>query len=363
MRHIRHFYLQPKAEVVYWADYGMRAKAHKNGVFAGHSPRNEGTKAEEKPSMTSPERKFGKYAIRNLTLILILCYIIGYTISFAAPGLLPWLTLNPALILRGQVWRLITWLLIPPEASMSFFTVIMLFFYYSIGMSLERAWGAWQYNVYIFSGILFTIIGAFLTYLWVRVDAGADAALPVMTAASLFFSTYYINLSLFLAYAATFPEAEVLLMFFIPVKVKYLGILYAAIVAYEFATGFPYLRLIILASLLNFLIFFFRSRNWRRISPSEIHRRQTFQRGVARGEAMRRKGAQAGAGSLNSLRGQTMHRCAVCGRTEKDDPNLEFRYCSKCAGGREYCQEHLFTHVHVTAEQPASVQPPEDRTE
>ena len=42
------------------------------------------------------------------------------------------------------------------------------------------------------------------------------------------------------------------------------------------------------------------------------------------------------------------HKCAVCGRTELDAPDLEFRYCSKCAGDHEYCSEHLYTHTHVT---------------
>ena len=41
------------------------------------------------------------------------------------------------------------------------------------------------------------------------------------------------------------------------------------------------------------------------------------------------------------------HKCAVCGRTELDDPNLTFRYCSKCSGNKEYCQDHLFTHKHM----------------
>ncbi|MEI3340480.1 MAG: hypothetical protein V8R80_11525 [Eubacterium sp.] len=90
-------------------------------------------------------------------------------------------------------------------------------------------------------------------------------------------------------------------------------------------------RVAILASVLNFLIFFFATRNYQRISPKEIHRKKNFQR------------------QMKSARGNgvTKHKCAICGRTELDDPNLEFRFCSKCNGNYEYCQEHLFTHQHV----------------
>ena len=109
------------------------------------------------------ERKFGAYAIRNLTLYIIVTYIIGYVLEFAGGNLTAYLYLDPYYILHGQIWRLVSWLLVPPS-SLNIFTIIMLFFYYSIGNSLEQTWGTFRYNVYIFGGILWTIIGAFVLY-------------------------------------------------------------------------------------------------------------------------------------------------------------------------------------------------------
>ena len=178
--------------------------------------------------MSKFEKKFGKYAIHNLTMVLIMCYVAGYVIELmgkaAGNNLLGFLTLDPYRILHGQVWRLVTWVIVPPE-SLDIFTIIMLFFYYSLGTALERTWGTYRYNVYIFSGMLFTIIGSFLcmgvAYL-ITGGMSTEAASLVFYSGSYAFSTYYINLSIFLAFAATYPDMQVLLMFVIPVKVNWM---------------------------------------------------------------------------------------------------------------------------------------------
>lgn len=286
------------------------------------------------------EKKFGKYAISNLTMILIICYVAGYFLQYLLPQVWMLLTLNPYAILHGQVWRLVTWLIAPP-GSLNLFTIIMLMFYYNIGNSLERAWGTWNYNVYVFTGVLLTAAASFLfmgVYAFQLYGAYGDADPAALAAqmsgmmqmASVSYSTYYISMSLFLAFAATFPEAEVLLMFVIPIKVKWLGIIYAAVLGMEFlmshnsASGFA-----IGASLLNFVIFFLRTRNVFRMSPKQIKRRTEFKRQVRHSNRV------------------TKHKCAICGRTDEEDPSLEFRFCSKCNGNYEYCQYHLFTHEHV----------------
>ena len=168
--------------------------------------------------MSNFEKKFGKYAIRNISLVLILFYACGYLISWINPVMLNYLTLNPyAILFKGQVWRLVTWLIVPPE-SFDFFTLIMLYFYYSIGTSLERAWGTYRYNVYLLLGMVFTAVGAFammgFVYLFqgeVLVAVGAE---NYFTLISGMFSTYYVNMSIFLAFAATFPDMQVLLLIF-----------------------------------------------------------------------------------------------------------------------------------------------------
>lgn len=283
--------------------------------------------------MSPFERKFGKYAIKNLSFVLVICYAVGYLIQMMAPSVLFYLTLNPYAILHGQVWRLFTWILIPPSNQNIFFTLIMLYFYCSIGTSLERTWGTYKYNVYIFEGMLFTILGSFLLmgyhYLFHADSIAAVGAEYFFTITSIYFSTYYINMSIFLGFAATFPDAQVLLMFIIPVKVKWLGVVYAVMLVFEFIQMGVDGRFAIAASLLNFIIFFLTSRNMMHLNPKQIHRRQEFKREVKRSS------------------GITKHKCAICGRTEVDSPNMQFRFCSKCDGNYEYCEEHLYTHTHV----------------
>ncbi|MCD8012631.1 MAG: hypothetical protein LUG99_05575 [Lachnospiraceae bacterium] len=264
------------------------------------------------------EQKYGRYAIRNLPAIIIALYVAGYLIEYLCPSLVVYLYLSPTMILRGQVWRLITWIIIPPY-SLDVFTIITLYFYFSIGRTLEQTWGAFQFNVYIFSGILFTVIGAFLLYFIGGIDG------------YYYFSTYYVCMSIFLAFAVTYPDMQVLLMFIIPIKMKWLGIVYGALILLSAITGSWATRIVIFASMLNFIIYFLMTRNMKRFTPHEVHRRNDFKRKV--------KKVQPG-------RGDTRHKCAVCGRTEKDGDHLEFRYCSKCEGNYEYCQDHLFTHQH-----------------
>ena len=124
------------------------------------------------------ERRFGRYAIRNLTMYLLAGYAIGYLLSFTMTQLLTYFTLEPALILKGQVWRLLSWVIIPPNDNI-IFVIFMMLLYYSLGNTLESYWGAFRYNVYIFSGILFTVILCILYYIAVKkmIKQGDRAAL------------------------------------------------------------------------------------------------------------------------------------------------------------------------------------------
>ena len=197
------------------------------------------------------ERKFGRFAIHNLTKYIIGCYIIGYILLYLQPltgvNLMGFLYLSPYHILHFQIWRLVSWILIPPSSSNILFVVIMLLFYYSLGSSLERTWGAFRYNVYILSGMLFTVIGAFILYLILG---------PASIMYAPAFSTYYINLSIFLAFALSYPDMQVLFMMIIPIKIKWLAWLDAAYILYDLVRGNWATRTVIIASLLNFIIFF-----------------------------------------------------------------------------------------------------------
>lgn len=273
------------------------------------------------------ERKFGRYAISNLTLYIIGTYILGFLIRIIAPNVLSYLLLDPYAILHGQVWRLVSWLLIPPQ-ELGLFTIIMLWCYYSLGSTLERTWGTFRYNVYIFGGIIATILGAFVLYIFSVIMKGGEMGAIYSMVHSGAFSTYYISMSIFLGFALTYPDAQVYLWFIIPVKMKWVAIIDVIYLVWHMITYGWGIKVVIISSLLNVLIFFLCTRNYRAISPKEIHRKQVYKK------------------QMRQPVGITKHKCAVCGRTEKDGEQLEFRFCSKCNGNYEYCQEHLFTHQH-----------------
>ncbi len=269
------------------------------------------------------ERKFGKYAIQNLTFWLIGAWVLGFIIQITMPDVLQLLLLEPRMILQGQVWRIVSWLLIPPPVNI-LFLIFFLSCYYFIGISIEQAIGTFRYNVYLIGGILCSILGAFFLY-------GFYYLAKVRSVAGIgyYFSTQYITMSLFLAFAVIFPNIEFRLYFLIPIKAKWMGIVDVIWMVFMFIASNAAGRTAILASLMNFLIFFFTTRNYHRVSPKEIHRKQVYRQ------------------QMRQAQNITRHKCAICGRTERDGADLEFRFCSKCDGNYEYCQEHLFTHQHV----------------
>lgn len=301
---------------------------------------------------TKLEQKYGKYAIPNLTFYLIICYAIGYLLQLsslynpAMSNLMNYMTLDIYAILHGQIWRLFTWLLIPP-GGFDLFTLVMLYCYFSIGTLLERTWGTFRYNVFMFMGFIFTIIGAVILYLFIWIFGqsigagileGAELLKTVSAGYSPMFSTYYISMSIFLAFAMTFPDSQMLFMFVIPIKAKVLGIFYVAIMAYTIFSAFAanvfygiVTATVILFSLFNVLVFFIVTRKSFR-TPTQIKRQREFQK-----RAMRPKNI-------------TRHKCAICGRTEESDPDETFRFCSKCDGNYEYCSKHIYTHTHVKNE-------------
>lgn len=280
------------------------------------------------------ERKLGKYAVPNLTLYIIGLYVVGYVLQLApsSVNLTSFLTLNPALILHGQIWRIISWILIPPS-SFSILIIITLVFYYFIGTTMERTLGTFRYNLFIFAGMIFMIIGAFLAYVVYHIVDPVNSA-AYMYYLSPTFSTYYLQQMVFLAFAITYPDMQVLLMFIIPIKVKWMGIVYGVMLVYECIAGLVGSNYCVFfavgSQLLNLFLFYLSTGKAKRFNPGEVKRRTNFQKNVRM-----------------TPPGVTRHKCAVCGRTEKDSPNLEFRFCSKCNGNYEYCQDHLFTHQHV----------------
>lgn len=310
--------------------------------------------------MKKMERRFGKYAIPNLMRYIIVLYIVGAVVMMTAPSLYTrYLALDFGEVLKGQIWRLFTFLLIPSDGSIVgsgggimnmmgdlFFMLLFFYMYGMMGAALERRWGTFAFNLFFFLGILFHILAAAITW-FVFGD-------------SFTLGTYYLNLSLFFAFVTEFSETQFLLFFIIPIKAKWLGIIDAALFAVTIIGGFaglvnpmiwvrlwnlgiaafPQNSVAALVSVLNYVLFFYIYRQSFRLSPAQRQRQKQF-----KAQVMQAKKQQA------ARDGGPRHRCAVCGRTELDAPDMEFRFCSKCDGEYEYCQEHLYTHQHVTKNQ------------
>lgn len=262
--------------------------------------------------------KHPRFGINNLMLILVIGNCIVYLMDMVSgSSLSPMLYFSRYYILHGQIWRIITFLFVSSVGSNMLMFALSMYFYWFIGSNLEREWGAGKFTIYYGTGVLMAIIVGFIT---------GHA------------STTYLNLSLFLAFATLYPNLRFLLMFIIPVKAKWLAWIDAALIGlslvfalirFQFGTA-----LLIVVSLLNYLIFFWNELMYfiRRQKRSAGRTTVNFQRAA---QAKRDKNGY-------------IHKCAVCGRTDTDYPNLEFRYCSKCVGYYCYCMDHINNHVHIT---------------
>lgn len=228
-------------------------------------------------------------------------------------------------ILQGQVWRLVTFILVPDDSS--FWLLLMLYFYYFIGSTLEREWGAGRFTIYYLMGMLLTALYGFVTY--------------AVTGQSYAMTASYINLSMFFAFATLFPDNVVLLFFVIPLKMKWLAIIDALYFAYQIfvmlGQGYGMMSFLPLVAVLNYFLFCGD---------------QLFSAVLPQGQRQR-KNTTDFRREVHKLRYEQKnknytYKCCVCGRTDADHPELEFRYCSKCAGYHCFCQDHINNHVHFT---------------
>lgn len=263
-------------------------------------------------------RKHPHFGIPNLMKYVCIANVVFWLLAVVNPVLYGYLSFDPYLVLHGQVWRIVTFALYPPSTGMLAF--IAFYFYYWIGSTLEQYWGTAKFNVYFFSGILLTLLYGILIYFitGIRIQLNAE----------------YIYLSMFFSFAAMFPDMQVLLFFIIPIKMKWLALVDAAFFILEIVRmPFP-VNLLPAVAVLNFFVF-------------------------CGGELLRLLPRRASAGTVNFRRESARirrqrkdklytHKCAVCGRTDAEYPELEFRYCSRCAGYHCFCQDHINSHIHFT---------------
>lgn len=275
------------------------------------------------------ERKFGRYAIYNVHKYFVYASAIGLILSQFSMGntILSYLSFDMNAILKGQVWRLITWVF---DFSGTMWSIVFLLCLIPMGRTLEHFLGTFRMNVYMFGGVIINIVGGVLVYVISLLTTGMG--FPVQL------STYYILLSIFMALALIMPDATVNLYFILPIKMKWMLLVDLLILGYDIYYYFSINWMIgivlgtqIILALLNLVLFFYFTKI--RLTRKEKKRQREFH-------------SQMNSGARTDFQGYR-HKCAICGLTEKDDPTLTFRYCSKCTGNREYCNNHLFTHEHL----------------
>ena len=305
------------------------------------------------------ENKWGDKALKNLPIIVVVIFAISYVLAEFAPGVYEQFLLVPSAIYgKGQVWRLVTWIFTIP-GYFDYFTLVMLFIYVMLGRSIEMAIGTFMYDVYIFSMLFAILIGNMVTGLILFLQAGGwgmsaadlNAFITNETFMALLFPnwgpTVYILNAIFLGFALIYSESLMLFMFIIPIKAKYLAYVDLIWLGYCFYKyGYIYNRVNIGMVVGVWLILVILLKNY---TPG--HAKMMMQRKAYTAKrTMERKKREHEAEKSKIIEfpgGVTRHKCAICGKTEKDDPMMEFRFCSKCDGNYEYCSEHLYTHEHV----------------
>ena len=269
------------------------------------------------------ERKFGRYGVPNVTAGLIACQVVLYLVQFAlsraggAPADLR-LDLIPSRVLDGEWWRLATFLVVPPCGNL----VCALFYwylFYLMGTALERHWGVFRYNVYLLVGYGSAV--------------AASVGVSFLLGGDLPASNAFLGGSVFLAFAYLYPDFELYIFFLLPVKIKWLALLVWIGYFVVLIAGDPLARVLVLASVCNYLLFF---------GMDIWHRVRTGQRRMA-----------IQAARFTAKEPAYYHRCVACGITDRTHPQMDFRYCSQCAGAHGYCAEHLRNHEHITAAETA----------
>lgn len=259
------------------------------------------------------ERRLGRLAVPHLTLLLIGVQVLVYLPTQGAMAakrdfpVVERLSLVPDRVMEGEVWRLATFVAIPPFTNIVF-ALFAWYLFYLMGTTLEVNWGTFRYNLFLLVGWLATVAASFLT--------------PERPASAAFWQG-----SVFLAFAYLYPDFVMQIFFILPVRIKWLALVAWLGYGYAALVGDWNTRAAVAASVCNFVLFFGRDL-------------------LARAGYGRRS-------ILAQLRGLTArepayhHKCLTCGATDRSHPKMDFRYCSKCAGDCCYCMDHLRAHEHV----------------
>ena len=281
-------------------------------------------------------RKFERFCyqnrtkgIPNLMLYITLGSAIVYLLSMFDQSytLYQILCFDRALILKGQIWRLFSYIFLY-DAGHILVTAIVLFCYYTLGRAMENVWGTLRFNLFYFTGVI--LMDVFCLFFGGRADIS------------------YLNMSLFLGYATMYPDARFLLLYIIPVKAWIFALVDLALTIFSVvqltsAGLFPY-SLFPLVAIGNYFLFFGKDvlnvipLSWRiKFSP----------KGKRTSSQQTKPPIQFRVAQAENPKAMYTHRCEICGRTDVSHPDLEFRYCSRCAGYHCYCEDHMNNHAHI----------------
>lgn len=256
------------------------------------------------------ERSLGRFAIHNLTLYIVGGMAITFVLLYVRPDLGPYLHLDPAVALR-QPWRFVTFLFLPSSTHL-IWIFFSLYWTWLVGSNLEHEWGAFKLNVYYLIGAIATGVVAWMT--------GAAQG------------NFWLNTSLFFAFATIFPDYEIVLFFLIPIRVKWLALVSVGLIGWALVEGDMSTRAAIAVAFANYLLFFsghlLALARGQKLQLSQAARRTQFRappREVARERAEERA-------------------CAICGKKQSEGADIRVCSCEKCGGPRELCLEHARNH-------------------
>lgn len=253
------------------------------------------------------------------------------------------LCFDKSLILKGQVWRLVSYVF--TQSSNSLLGILFLYFFYMLGRHVEQSMGTFRFNLFYLSGVLLMDVFAmiFCPLIPEAISTQQEYAMFAATLPVYYNMAYYLHLSLLLTFATLYPDAHFLIFFVIPIKGWIIALLYLFMVAAEiFNLSYPVFyfphNLFPLVAVANYLLFM----------GGRIQNVFPF---LGRLSVKRKPKKQTGTIPFTPKAAPQQqdftHRCRVCGRTDITNPELEFRYCSRCSGYHCYCQDHINNHTHV----------------
>ena len=308
--------------------------------------------------MKNLQRKFERFCFKyrdkgipNLMLYMVIGTGMVYFFNLINGGgfISEFLVFDKAKILQGQVWRLFTWLFTDVLSANPLLNILFLYFFYRLGRAVETAVGTFKFNLFYLGGVVLMDIFAMIFCPVQDVYIG-----PYVIGSYLYGDmAYYLHLAMVLAYATSYPDARFLIFYVIPIPAWVMGLVYLVLVGISvFNMCYPVNllphALFPLIGLLNYFIFF--GGEMRNLLPLSWRAKLVRKKPQSRPQAAPGKPIPFPNGTrpaAPAARADYTHKCTICGRTDVTNPELEFRYCSRCNGYHCYCEEHISNHTHI----------------